>query len=704
MAATESKYITLAQNVLLEYVYDEDNLKKDDYQIINNLSTNNKGYCSKQGLNQQSNQLFPIDTIIKKYAIVDQAKYNFLKIANYETTYLHFDRVRIHLPTTYSFSLNDYVGLFLRIYVYDYDKKETVDLASYIYDDTKVGSDKNLVFNQEFLYNEQQYGKYLTFDIPSSYQIARQRTNTNTVQGNTLNSNLALNGIDPETPIFLDFSWVISRQTVLGSEYYYISDINTKSISNKPEYQTLGVTVEESKNGDYFEIYGTYNQTNEYLDDWVDEMVAKGRKIRIEYTISLFEENFLTNQQTVTVVENFTRKILYRPIITFSNTVASIDVQMNVIDLFDNSKIQRISSIGLKENLSKYGKTLARINIDNAFKPKIYNQKVSNRVDGFGINNNIPDINLTKVNFPVIVDRIKILASASPTTTSEYKSMGLAEIIINPFGAILKFDIAADVKGDGTVVPYNLTKITENSTISLSFKDDTNFLEKSIWQQTNNNFEIGEIYFKLVENDLPVLKQIRKNNNNFYLTIDGDKSGMKTLLYSGKFVFYEDVTFLAGSGSGYYDEDGNWVSASNSNDVNGFEVGDFADLGLSKQEIYDLLHGQGNTDTSASETNKNLFIFIHSDSSIDEFENFLSDINADINFKQAGGNSNCLTYMYFILNLSPALITEIKNRPEVMESKEMEFCLGKGKKPTGVINNGDMLNSIAAFNCAGLKN
>jgi V/A-type H+-transporting ATPase subunit E len=36
--ATESKYITLANNILLEYVYDEENLKQEDYHIINNLN------------------------------------------------------------------------------------------------------------------------------------------------------------------------------------------------------------------------------------------------------------------------------------------------------------------------------------------------------------------------------------------------------------------------------------------------------------------------------------------------------------------------------------------------------------------------------------------------------------------------------------------------------------------------------------------
>jgi len=688
MAATESKYITLAKNILLEYVYDEDNLKQEDYHIINNLNIDEKGYCSKTGQNKLENQVFPIDPVVKKYAKVDQDKYNYLKIGNFQTSYVHFDKVRLHLPTTYSFVGNDYIGLYVKIYAFDYINKKTVNLASYLYDDTEVGADKNFVFNEEFMYDQQQWGKYLTFDIPSVYEVSRQRTNSidsNLPTTNSVNINLSNYGLNQETPIFFDFSWVISRQELLGSTYYFFSDLKTKSIANKPEYQTLGVQVEESSDGDYFEIYGTYNQSNESLDDWVDEMTTKGRKMKIEYQITLYEENILTNQQVFTVIENFTKKILYRPIITFSNTVASINVEMKVIDLFDNSQIIKFASIGLKNNIFKYGRTLNRINIDNAYKPKIYNQKVLS-IGSDGPSQNIPDIDLTKVNFPVIVDRIKVLTSASPSNGTEYKGMGLSEIIINPFGAVLKFDIAADIDNDGVVTPYDLTKITENSTVTLSFKDETNFIEKDIWQQTDeNNFELGTILFKIDEGDLPSLKAIYKNNKNFYLTIKGDKTGVRTLLYSGKFVFFEDISFLNSSGSG-----------TNSLGTN-FDYNDFSDLGLSKEEINNLLNDDV---TSGGDTNKNLFIFLNNDAITSVFETYLSSINADIYFSQAGGNDTCLTFMYFILNVTPALITDIKIRPEVMKVVEMEFCLGKGKTGTGVINIDDINASITSFNCA----
>jgi len=675
--ARESKYVTLTQNILLEYVYDDDNLKREDYNIITNLNIDEKSYTSKIGKNIIDNTIFPIDPILKKYAKVDNDKYSFLKIANYQTNYIHFDTVRLHLPTTYSFVDNNMVGLYLKIYTYDYENKKMVNLSSYLYDDTEVNSSSDLVFNKEFIYSEQQWGKYITFDVPSLYDISKQRTDI--VTPGTINKNLSSIGLNPQSPIFFDFSWVISRQNLLGSTYYYLSDLFTKSISNKPEYQTLGVQVEESKDGDYFEIYGTYNQSNESLDDWVDEMSYKGRKIKIEYVISLLEENILTNKQTITVIENFTKKILYRPIITFSNTTALINVEMNVIDLYDNSQIKKIASIGLTKNIFKYGRSLTMININNAYKPKIYNLKQIKNDSGISSQNNIPDITLTKVNFPVIVDRIKILTTATPSNvTTDYKGMGLAEIIINPFGAILKFDIAAS-KGD-SIIPYDLTKISENSTITLSFKDDTNFLEKDIWQQSDDNdFKLGTIIYKIDEEDISILKTIKKSNSNFYITIKGDKTGIRTLLYSGKFIFFDDVKFIDSSDA-----------SSN------IEIGDFVDLGLSNSDINDIIKTQDNVKNI--QKNKNIIIFLKHDANIKTFELYLNSISANIHFKKASGNNVSLTYLYFILNVSPIIIEDIKKNQEIEDVIELDFCIGKDTTQQP-INIDSLKNMVTSFNC-----
>jgi hypothetical protein len=255
--------------------------------------------------------------------------------------------------------------------------------------------------------------------------------------------------------------------------------------------------------------------------------------------------------------------------------------------------------------------------------------------------------------------------------------MGLSEIIINPFGSIFKFNIATSTD-DNIITPYDLTKITENSTITLSFKDDTSFLEKNIWQQSDeNDFELGTVIFKIDETDLQTIKNISANNNNYYITVKNDDAGIRTLLYSGTFVFYDDLTFLN--------------SNTTISDVN---YNDFSDLGLDDTELNEML----NNGAPGLDTNKNLFIFLNADANVKEFELFLSQINADINFKQAGGNDTSLTYMYFILNVNKQTITEIKNRIDVMTVHEIDFCIGKGKT-SNIVNIDSIKKSITDFNC-----
>lgn len=687
--AKSSKFIKIHKNVLLEWIYDSDNLKTDDYQVITDLIYNKRGYISKSGLNVIKNTVFAVDPIIKKYAKVDINKYNHLKIENYTTSYIQFDKLRLHLPTTYSFLDNGYIGLFIRIYTYDYNNKNIIELSSFLYDDTEVDSDKILVLNQEFFYDEQSWGKYISYDIPSVDAVSKQRTSTvstNLPITNSINFNLTKGvGLSQESPIFAEFSFVVSKETILGNTYYYLSDVFKKSIAKTPEYMDLAANIVESKDGDYFEIYGSYGGSNENMDQFISEITAKGRKVKIEYEVSLYEENILMSTQKFIVEDNFTKKIWYRPVLSFTNTTASIDVTMRVIDLVDNSTIERFASISLTTQVLKYGKILTRLNMDNVFKPKIYNLKASNQTPVLSTNQ-VQNIEITKVNYPVISDRINILVSSSPSTTSSYKPMGLAEIVINPFGSIIKFNIASAIDNNGNVTPYDLTKITENSTITLSFKTDTEFLEKDIWYETDqNDFENGVIVFKIDQSDVPLIKRMGKSNQNFYLTIKSNKTGVRSLLYSGKWLDFEKMTFI-----------------DTKTDSTGIDYGDFTDFGVSSQQLQQVLNNISNIGTTStiSSPNSNLIIFLKSDANVGVFEDYLKGLGANIYLKKPAGNSNTLSYFYFLLNVSPAVIEDIKIQPAVSEAIPIPFCIGANTTGTSSVNLQSIRDRVLGFNCA----
>jgi hypothetical protein len=128
--------------------------------------------------------------------------------------------------------------------------------------------------------------------------------------------------------------------------------------------------------------------------------------------------------------------------------------------------------------------------------------------------------------------------------------MGLLNIIITPFDNIIQFRLAqipSTSSGSANAFEkYDLSTILNNAEIILTFKSDTESIDKSIYKETDNDYKNGIINFKIVENDLATLKKIySKGYTNFYLTIVSNK--VKTLLYSGTFSFYEDITFVNNS-------------------------------------------------------------------------------------------------------------------------------------------------------------
>jgi len=555
-----SKFMKINPNVLMEWIFDNEHFVSENYEVITNLNENKKrNFLSTTGNNVKNSNLFQLDPVLRKYTIIDTSKYNFLQEQQYSSAPTQYDVVRIYLPTTYNFVYQGYVGLYLKIYAYGYYNSNIYELSNIFFDATNTNNSGLTNLAIPFLYDEQEWGKYYEFQIPSVDYLSNQRiiSNTgNTVWLNSINDNLTLGeGISQNTPIFLDFQFLISKEIVLGTTYYYTSETYRSSFAKAPEYNTLAVRIQESTQGDFFEIFGTYGESNENLDNFVREVENKGRKIRIEYDIYLYEENIQTNMQTVSVSggpgDDFTKKILYRPILTFSNTTASIKVTMRIIDLIDMSTIERFASIGLDSNIQKYGKKLISLNVQNLNKLKIYNAKPDEIILGKDYFSGNLTSEIIKVYTPQLVEVGKIIVN-SPTSTTDYKGMGLLNLIITPFDNIIQFRLAIIPQANsGTANQlelYDLSKILNNAEILLTFKSDTETVEKSIYNEADNDYKNGIINFKIVENDLNVLKKIYdKKYNNFYLTIYDKNNKVKTLLYSGTYSFYEDITFVDNS-------------------------------------------------------------------------------------------------------------------------------------------------------------
>lgn len=564
-----SKYIKLDKNILLEYIYDDGNLISEPYNILVNSKSKANSYMAGDGSvsgNTIGNQLFKLDSLSTKFGKVNTTNYSFLQVKNYSSgNPLRHDTVKIHLPINWTFG--EYLGFHIRVYAYDYTNTKTYELSNFYFDMTSVGQQNLLNFTSPpILFQEKLWGKNISIDIPALSEISSQIVDGKPKE-NSINYNLTNNvGLSTTAPIFIDFHFINNIQTVNNVTSYLLSAANTTTIPQTPEFEKLGLIIQHSSNGDFFEIYGTYNDTIYGFKKFIDDSYTIDRHYYVQYDIVIYEQNIRGKTITITVTDSFNETIEYRPIIKYSTTTAIIDVEMRLIDTVDETTIIRKASYGmLQDELSKYSLNMMKINVKNVMKPKIYNIKSSintNLIGGLGnangslvlggnglnggngntqgVNNltsqNGVIIETVKVPFPVLVDRFNIIAKSDNAlfNNTMFYGFGKIQILLYPFDNIVKFSIATGP--DSKPEYFNLTGISE---ISFVIKNDQNQITFPLFTESGDiNLAIGQIVFKVNQNRFNEIKKIYDSGINvFYIT--GKSQSTTSVIYTGLFKIYD---------------------------------------------------------------------------------------------------------------------------------------------------------------------
>ena len=540
-----SKYIKLDVNILMEYIYDDANLISEPYEILTNLKNTNNTYLSSDNsglLNTLGNQLFEIDPINRNYGKVDTTNYNFLQVNNYASGFpLRYDTVIIRLPINYTFG--EHIGFYLRAYSFDAQNKKTIDLTNFFFDISDTATKNYIDYtNPPILYQEKLWGKEVRLEIPSLYGISSQRKN-NIPPVNTVNYNLT-NGIgfSQQTPLFFEFSFINTKQTLNSITTYYLAPKILANLPQSPEFENLGVMIEHSQNGDYFELYGVYNNSLADFNTFINNSVYTGNRYYVQYVITMYEQNIRGKSLTITVTDNFNEKIEYRPIIKYTNTTAVIDVEMYLIDSVDSSQILRKSSYGmLQDQVSKYSLNLTKINLASATKPKIYNYKSK-------INNSLPsapvtNIEIIDVPFAVLVDKFNVsaLSENAISGTTIFYGEGLLTIMIKPFDNIIKFIIAKSLsRMDKSIIPEYLD-LSNFGEIKLVFKNTNSTVEFPLFLDNDEvDLTMGSIVFRVTANKIPDIRKIYDSGVNiFYIT--ATSQNITTNVYSGLFRMFDSI-------------------------------------------------------------------------------------------------------------------------------------------------------------------
>jgi hypothetical protein len=581
-----SKFVTINENILLEYIYDDANLIGEPYNILTNTVNGFKCFISadeqnpprrgfKQTNNTLYNQLYRIDVVNARYGkvpvvstqanTIDTEKTSFLQIQNYPTSVpIRYDKIKVHIPVDYTFG--ELKGFALRIYTYDFNDKFQYEISNYYFDMTDVEQNYKLEFSSPLLYqNEKSWGKYLEIQVPSVTKISDQRVQ-NVTKENTINWNLTGGiGLSKNAPVFIDFQFIESIDTVNGGKFFNLFDKKTVVVPQTPDFENLGVVIDESSQGDFFLIYGTYNGTLAEFENWIDESYYYGNKYYVEFVIDIYEKNVKTKTTNFVLLDDFGEEIEFRPILKFTTTTAVIDVTMKVIDFTDGTTITRKASYGLLQgggqkmgaepndrlgtgnfsggagDISKYARSLSKINLKGAKKPQIIGLKTimlsTTGDDPFGTR---PILELVKSPYSVFGDSFFVNDGPGPLNFGQlaYQPNNGSITYIYPFDNLITFKILTS--DEFKEVPYNLNLLTD---LKITMKSDNKDLSFGIYKESSyNDLENGKVIFKIPQGSYLDIKKLSNQGFDLFYINGLDEDGNKVIVYSAFFLPFDSVT------------------------------------------------------------------------------------------------------------------------------------------------------------------
>lgn len=576
-----SKFVKPNKDILIEYIYDDGNNISEGYRLLQNVRDNSLSYVGAESSitnNEQSNQLVQLDAVTNNFGLLNTNTYGFLQLRDFSSGFPNrHDIIKVHLPVNYTFG--EYLGFYLKVFTFDFDNQKVVTLSNFYFDISNLDQTQLLNFNSPaFLFQEKLWGKNITLMVPSTYAIARQRVG-DAPKENSINSNLTNRaGLSLTSPVFLDFHFIAQKRTVNSLVTYNLTPKVSISLPQAPDFENIGVKIQHSQNGDYFEIFGTFNGDINQFDNFIQNAVSIGNRYYVTYTITLFEQNIRGKSFTITVTDNFAERIEYRPIIKFSTTTAIIDVEMNMIDAVDESSIYRKSSYGmLQDEVSKYSLNLTKINIANAAKPKIYNIKSPEGAGIFGnqntrgrINSGLPGskfkgenglsvginqvyLEPIKVNYAVLTNMYTVVAKSDNVIVGKdtFYGLGKLELLIQPFDNIIKLKIARDVTqitlATTVTTPSQVSAQTEYldmtnmGEIKFVIKNPQILFETTLLISSNEvDLANGIVVFKIPASKIPDIKKVSESGFNvFYVTSSTDAG--TTVVYSGIYSIYDSI-------------------------------------------------------------------------------------------------------------------------------------------------------------------
>jgi hypothetical protein len=464
------------------------------------------------------------------------------------TTYsanLVFDTVRFHFASGFNFEEvgSVIVGV----------KHRLNDLSNFIFANIVLDSitaESILSLNVRPLYlGDSMYDKYIDVKVPS---VKYLDDNFDQFGPNSF-AYLATDGIgfikNAPMTVFLQEARV---ETIYGTnniEYtgYLVTENFDASVSQTNEFDDLGAVIQEAPDGDYIEYYATWNGA--FPEDLISILNRRGanQNWMLIHQLQVYEQvgtAYIPSGNLVIYQEdNFGEPLAYRPILKNAAVAVSmsIDYTLRLYNKSTGENIIRTGSMTLF-NPNKYGKSLAKIDLDGGPQSNIvYNKIVQTAFETsafnvvLGNNNSQIQIKEVKVAAPVFFHKSNIMLSsrnALITSTELGKEViyGQGKMIlpIDPTDNFIRFNIYKQVATSTAPSPMSLNL---NSTFKISFGKTSSLEFTNMKDAAYENLQFGQIAFKIAKQS--ALKVLDLKDDLFIITVISE-DGTESMLYTGK--------------------------------------------------------------------------------------------------------------------------------------------------------------------------
>lgn len=295
-----------------------------------------------------------------------------------DVQHVYYDTIRLHLRTGYSFIGRDLEGFLFQV-------RSLRDNGSYGYSTSivyKNSSSFEIQNPKPFVLSDSSFSKYIEIRVPSL--IHMNSVNKNDEFASTFyGDNQLVNGANYE----IILSTINEIKTVNGYEYIEIATEQQLTLSEEDEFVDLSINVEESNNGDYFELYGTKDGDQSGFERYMLELRQEsGDDYIVFYDIEVSEQlglNYITTENTTLVqTDNYSESLRFRPIIKNAGFCSSflIRVAMRIYNETNNTQILKVATL-IYDKPKKYGNFMQQISLTNNDSSNIVYNKLPNTSD-----------------------------------------------------------------------------------------------------------------------------------------------------------------------------------------------------------------------------------------------------------------------------------------------------------------------------------